>query len=540
MAANIWAIVLLVALTAISVTIVRMFKKPGQMSVIEAQSMDMSTMQPPPGAVPVELTRAHREPIEGTVTYTGTVQAYEDEDVYPRITGRIVQMPVYPGDLVKKGQLLVVLDNRQNSEYEARLKAAVEARNAAMHKAGVSKQEFKQKQYLYNAAMDAEKQAARALDEAQADLGYWSPEIKRQEALLKQQVVSQEEYDAELARFRTAQAKVAQARARLSQARNEKIAAEAAFEAEVHHIGHAFSEARQAEAAMKEASIIEAYTRILARDEGVVTKRLISPGVVVNPGMPILKVAHLHKVRVQAEVAGSDLDKVHLGSPVSIRLSADSQRAINGRVTSIFPAADPTSRTSIVEALVDNIEPVGTGSDTASPTSTARSETPERLSTARMYRLLPGQYVVMTISTGTSTGIAIPTSAVIWREGRPQVWKVVRRGQASAPVDYTCLMHREVHADKPGKCPKCGMDLEPSKKTGPATVALQDVSIGVSNADKSEVTSGLSQGDEVVSAGYADLQPGQAVAGTHWGTTGPVSLPTAAEAGGSHEEGHRH
>src|SRR6185437_4854045 len=26
---------------------------------------------------------------------------------------------------------------------------------------------------------------------------------------------------------------------------------------------------------------------------------------------------------------------------------------------------------------------------------------------------------------------------------------------------YTCLMHPDVHADKPGKCPECGMDLVP-------------------------------------------------------------------------------
>ncbi len=31
--------------------------------------------------------------------------------------------------------------------------------------------------------------------------------------------------------------------------------------------------------------------------------------------------------------------------------------------------------------------------------------------------------------------------------------------QQVQPATYTCAMHPEIHAAKPGKCPKCGMDL---------------------------------------------------------------------------------
>ncbi len=32
--------------------------------------------------------------------------------------------------------------------------------------------------------------------------------------------------------------------------------------------------------------------------------------------------------------------------------------------------------------------------------------------------------------------------------------------QSEATVEYTCPMHPDVLSDKPGSCPKCGMDLE--------------------------------------------------------------------------------
>ena len=42
--------------------------------------------------------------------------------------------------------------------------------------------------------------------------------------------------------------------------------------------------------------------------------------------------------------------------------------------------------------------------------------------------------------------------------------------KTTTEVYYTCKMHPEVHADKPGKCPKCGMKLEKKVITTKETV----------------------------------------------------------------------
>ncbi|MBX9770273.1 MAG: efflux RND transporter periplasmic adaptor subunit, partial [Candidatus Obscuribacterales bacterium] len=271
-------------------------------------------------------------------------------------------------------------------------------------------------------------------------------------------------------------------------------------------IGHQSAAAKQAKATTEYATTYLKYTRIVAQDDGVVTKRLISPGVTVNAGTMILKIAHIKQVRVQAQVASEDEEKIRLGNSVFIKLSERSNAELQARVTSIFPAADPSSRTFTIEALINNVIPG-----------------------AERYHFLPGQYVIMRISTGKKRGLVIPTNAVVWREGKAQVWKAIGNREPGKATQYTCTMHPEVISDKPGKCPKCGMDLVPKAVGGKQVAELVDIQTGISNPDKTEVVSGLQEGEQVIFAGYANLQLGTPVVGVEWGPAGPKTLPLASE-----------
>ena len=532
------------------------------MTVLEANVMDMSAMMPPRGVMPVGLAQADETEIEGLITYTGSVVAFEDEDIYPRITGRIVEIPVYPGDRVKKGQLLVKLDP-ESSEYKSRADAAQHAAESAMHFAGSAKADFEQKKYELEAAEEAEEAARKGVSETKADLDYWSPEIKRQENLLKDDVVSQEEYDSELAKYKAANARFEKTQASLRQATKTKLAAKAAFQGAVHHVGHQFSASQEAQAGEKTAKIINKYRDIVARDSGVVVERVISPGVVVNPGMVVLRVAHIDKVRIQAEISNADIGKVKLGALVHVMGAEDSPEIVDGRITSIFPTADKTSRTSVVEALIDNQKATVFGKSKGSEVTSATE-----------YRFLPGQYVIVSIVTGAKTALTVPTRAVFRRGGKPFVWLAVAPGEEKKPgkyqcpmhpdvisdqpgqcpkcgmkldrVDhkensgsksikekkktYTCTMHPEVRFDKPGKCPKCGMDLTPTELSGGKVAQLLLVKTGLINPSRTEIIEGLKAGDEVVVQGFEDLQPTMPLIGVEWTEKeGIEKLPTAGE-----------
>ncbi|MDZ4837698.1 MAG: efflux RND transporter periplasmic adaptor subunit [Candidatus Melainabacteria bacterium] len=517
---NFWGLVTLIVVIVVCVSIVQMFKKPGQMSVIESQAMDMAAMVPPKGAVPVGIAKVERRPISSSVTYTGSVQAYTDEDVYPRVTGQVVAIPVYAGDRVRKGQLLIQLDPANNSEYSTKREEAENAEDAAQHNAGIAKSEFAQKKYQLQASKEAEQAALKAVEEADANLSYWKPEVARQSALLKAQVVSLDEYQKEAAELRVAQAKLDQSQAKLRESKNTRLAAQSELDTMIHHVGHQYSAAKQAQSVLKNARINESYTRILAQDDGVVTKRAISPGVVVSPGMLLLKIAHIKQVRIQAEVATEDAENIHLGDKVYIKGSENSKNELIAAITSIFPAADASSRTFTVEALIDNVLP-------------GRNPRAKQVGTVGQYKFLPGQYIIMRILTGKSDGPTVPTSAIVWREGKAQVWRSTASATTGGATEYTCTMHPEVISDKPGKCPKCGMPLVPKEVGGKQVATLVDVEVGLSNPERTEILKGLREGDEVVYAGYADLQPGMSVVKAEWGKTGPVNLPTASEVQGN-------
>jgi hypothetical protein len=210
-------------------------------------------------------------------------------------------------------------------------------------------------------------------------------------------------------------------------------------------------------------------------------------------------------IRLQVNVAESDLAAVRVGSPVRVH-AAEGGSGTQARVTAVFPSVDPTARTGVVEAMVPN--PAG--------------------------KFRPGQYLTMDVTTGQSrSGVVVPARAVVWQpaatEGvqatstAPHVW-VIREGTPEQTI-YTCTMHPEVKQDHPGKCPKCGMDLTPQVAGGKWRAHLVEVSVGVTAPDFTEIRSGVQAGDQVIYDGYQGLTEDSPVAPTKWGPSGPQTLP---------------
>ncbi|MFX9011992.1 efflux RND transporter periplasmic adaptor subunit, partial [Acinetobacter baumannii] len=83
-------------------------------------------------------------------------------------------------------------------------------------------------------------------------------------------------------------------------------------------VGQSRAAVSEASAGLKGASTQKGYSELRAQVDGVVTQRLVSPGVVVAPGQSVLKVAQVSPVRIQANVPQQDLSKIKVGDEVQV------------------------------------------------------------------------------------------------------------------------------------------------------------------------------------------------------------------------------
>ncbi|MBI4532753.1 MAG: efflux RND transporter periplasmic adaptor subunit [Candidatus Melainabacteria bacterium] len=329
----------LIVLYVLVQSFVQAFRNPNRMDFLKSLTMEM-TVQVPPGAMPVATETVVHATVGDVVTYTGTADAFNDIPIFPRVQGWIVRLPVYSGDFVHKGQLLAQLDS---IELSARLNEAKSAQEAA--------------QNAYLAARKAHEEAlahtrhfSSVIHEAKANLEYWEKEIKREAALLKQQIIYQEEYDRELAQYEASKSKYEQA---LSQCH----AAEMASEAAEYRLKESKSLLTKASASALTQNIIRDYTRIYAPVNGVVTDRKLDLGILAKPETELMRVAQIDPIRIQSNVALSDIQDIKIGTPVKIW--TDKQKLgkpIQAKVTSIFKQAELPTRTVIAEALIPNRE----------------------------------------------------------------------------------------------------------------------------------------------------------------------------------------
>lgn len=139
-------------------------------------------------------------------------------------------------------------------------------------------------------------------------------------------------------------------------AANELILAEKQVEAAKALVNSREQAAKAAEAAVKPLKDLQAYLKITAPFEGVVTERLIHPGALVGGAndTALLTIQQVSHLRLVVPVPEEDVSGIVNGAAVTFRVPAWPERDYSGKVARVSHAVDPKTRTMAVELDVMN------------------------------------------------------------------------------------------------------------------------------------------------------------------------------------------
>jgi membrane fusion protein (multidrug efflux system) len=272
-----------------------------------------------------------------------TDDAQVDGHIIPisaRVTGTAIRVLHDDNELVQAGTLLVELDPKDYQVAIDRAKADLANAEAGSTAARVgiplttttsSSQLVAADAAVRSADRDVQMAQAR-VQEAQANYTKAASDLKRMETLVQKDEISRQQYDAAVATAASAKATLDAANAGVSSA--ESHVAQARAQADAAHTvpdqirvtraraGAAEADVQKYRAALEQAELNLQYTKIVAPVTGVLSKRNIEPGQVVQAGQPLFSIVNLDDIWVTANFKETQLKEMHPGQRAEIDVDA--------------------------------------------------------------------------------------------------------------------------------------------------------------------------------------------------------------------------
>jgi multidrug efflux pump subunit AcrA (membrane-fusion protein) len=311
---------------------------------------------------------------------TGSLAGDQQTDVAPQTSGKVVALGVDIGTYVKRGQMLVQLDDSE-------LKLRVDQAAAQVEQAKAAVRQSEEKIGLRSGqAFDPNRVAEVAAAKVALDLA--DKNLKRAEKLIESGDVSRSFYDEQ--RARRDQLKE-QYEVQLAQARQNYAAVDVSR-----------TNVANAQAALALARKNLSYAVIPAPIDGFVSERTADLGEYVSPQQKVVTIVRTNPLRIRIDIPEQAIPAVKVGQSVSITTSAWPDKNFAGRVARIAPNVSAQSRTLTVEAEIEN------GSNA----------------------LKPGQFAtVRLLQERSEPAVLVPARAVINESGVSRVY-VIKDGHA--------------------------------------------------------------------------------------------------------------
>lgn len=417
--------------------------------------------------VTVQTGKAQRMDLVAVVSASGEIRPKTYVNIGANAFGKIIRLYVKEGDRVKQGQMLAQLENVQSAADMDAMQASLEAaRTDAV------------------AAEAALNTSAADLNRAKSDAERSDLDWTRAQGLYKDALISKSDYDMQKAAHQTAVAGLAQAEARVAQAKAQKDSAD-------RRIG-------QAGANLTHATDVLKKTTYQAPYDGVITNLPVREGETVvmgiqnAPGSTLMTLADMSVITAEVKVDETDIVNVQMGQTAQVTIDAIPKKTFKAVVTQIG----------------DNAIVRSTGVSTSQQASTSQEAKDFKVVVTLVDPpddLRPGLSTTAKITTATrGNTLTIPIQAL-----------TVRRQSDLVPKDEK----GSVQAASPQT--DASKDKDKDKQEIQGVFILRNhkaefvpVDTGIAGTTDIEVIKGLKEGDEIVTGSYKvlrTLRPGSSV-----------------------------
>jgi len=335
--------------------------------------------------LPVRVAKVSHEPLESTVSTNGRVEPEQNIEVHSPITALVKAVHVQPGDQVKAGQLLIVLD-----DIEARARLAT-AEN------GVKTAQAALEATAHNGTLEQRQAAAAEVardtldrDQAKRDL----------DALVKLSATGA-----------ASASEVAAARQRMETAEANLHAAQTSVESRYSpaELARAQAALTDAEASRAAAQQTLAQTSVHAPITGTVYSLNTGVTEFAEQGKLLLQMADLHHERVRAYFDEPEIGKLAVGQQIQIKWDAKPGVFWRGHIERVPITVIQYTTRSVGEVIVKVDDVDG--------------------------QLLPDTNVTVTATTSSESNVlSVPREALHSESGKPYVFKIVGDELHRTPV----------------------------------------------------------------------------------------------------------
>jgi RND family efflux transporter MFP subunit len=291
-----------------------------------------ASASPTPAAISISTTAAISRQLPRYFEAQGSLAPQQQADVAAETSGKVAAVGVDMGSSVRRGQMIVKLDD---ADFRIRIEQAQAQLDAA--KATVRQNEAKiglRPGQKFNPESVPEVAAARlAMELADKNL-------RRYEKLVETGDISRSAYD---------------------QQKSQRDQMAEQYQALIHQAQQNYATVANSQAAVAAAATQLAlakrnlgYTIVVSPMAGYVSDRPADVGEYVSPQQKVATIVNMNPLRVRMDIPEQAIPQIRAGESVSVSVAGYPDRSFAGRVARVSPNVTAASRTLTIEADVEN------------------------------------------------------------------------------------------------------------------------------------------------------------------------------------------